>query len=93
MTREDAKELKDKIYKVDFDYDGDDFIDKIYDDFENEKDELKDAQFAEERKALIDKACKWLKSYSQYRSDLIAKNLNEKFIDEFRKAVEEEKWK
>lgn len=36
MTREEAKELKDKIYRVDFDYEGDDLIDKIYDDFENE---------------------------------------------------------
>lgn len=37
MTREEAKELKDKIYNVSFDYEGDDLIDKIYDDFENEK--------------------------------------------------------
>lgn len=36
MTRDEAKELKDKIYNVDFDYEGDDLIDKIYDDFENE---------------------------------------------------------
>ena len=49
----------------------------------------KDAQFAEQKQALIDKACDWLKSYSQYRSDLIAKHLDENFIDEFRKAMEE----
>lgn len=43
-----------------------------------------------QKQALIDKACAWIDTYSQYRSDLIAKNLNEKFIDEFRKAMEEE---
>ena len=37
MTREEDKKAKDKLYNVDFDYDGDALIDKIFDDFEEEK--------------------------------------------------------
>ena len=39
MTREEAKKAKDKLYNVDFDYDGDALIDKIFDDLEAEKTE------------------------------------------------------
>ena len=37
MTREEAKKAKDKLYNADFDYDGDALIDKIFDEFEEEK--------------------------------------------------------
>ena len=39
MTREEAKQEKNRLYNVDFDYDGDALIDKIFDEFEAEKTE------------------------------------------------------
>lgn len=47
----------------------------------------KEDHIGELKQSLIDKACKWLKLYSQYESDNIARYIDEKFIDEFRKAM------
>jgi len=34
MTRQEAKVAKDKLYNLEFDYEGDSLIDEIYDEFE-----------------------------------------------------------
>ena len=49
----------------------------------------KDAQFAEEKKALIDKACKWLKEQESwdYYNDSPCKLMSEERIAEFRRAM------
>lgn len=52
--------------------------------------EVKDAQFAEERKALIDKACKWLKRElaEPMPDEMYKKWCDEKLVD-FCKIMEE----
>lgn len=53
----------------------------------------KDAQIGELKKALIDKACKWLKKQESwdYYNDAPCKLMSDERIAEFRKAMEDEK--